>query len=130
MDEVYSANSQQPSRTKEGTQQRENNSNNSDARRTKWTKEMNTRIVRSYFIAITTTPNTHRRAIFDLWNKKYDMNFSEQRICDQRRAIFLKARNEQNKQLRGSWLSQIETDTIPVEVNRLKHPANQGEPAV
>ena len=29
--------------------------------------------------------------------QKYDMDSFEQRICDQRRAIFLRARNEQNQ---------------------------------
>ena len=73
---------------------------------------MNTNIVQSCFIAIKTEPNNYRGAMFDLWNERYDMDFSEQRSHDQRQAIFLKARNGQNQQLRGSWLSQIEVDTI------------------
>ena len=49
-------------------------------------------------MAIKTTPDTHRRAMHDLWSDRYDeMNFSEQRICDQKRQIFLKALNEQNQ---------------------------------
>ena len=59
--------------------------------------------------------------MFDLWNEKYDIKFSEQITCDQRR---IKARN---KQLRGSWFSQIETGTIRDEINHLEHPANEAE---
>ena len=82
---------------------------------------MNSHIVWSYFIAVKISPNTYRKTIFDLWNKKYDIKFSEQITCDQRR---IKARN---KQLRGSWFSQIETDTIRDEINRLEHTANEAE---
>ena len=84
MGEVSSVNSQQSSRTIERTQQQENSNSNNDVRRTKLTKEMNNHIVWSYCIAIKTTLNIYRRAMFDLRNERYGMNFSEKRISDQR----------------------------------------------
>lgn len=73
---------------------------------------MNTDIVQSYFIAVKTDPHTYKKAMFDLRNKRYGMDFSFKKICDQRQAIFLKARNEQNQQVFGSWLSQIWVEKI------------------
>ena len=37
---------------------------------------MNTHIVQSYFIAAKTEPHTYKKAMFDLWNKRYGMDFS------------------------------------------------------
>ena len=132
MGEVFHAKSQQSSRTIDGTQLQENIMNNSNnnhgTRRTKWTKEMNSYIVWSYFMAIKTTPDTHRREMHDLWSDRYGkMNFSEQRICDQKRQIFLKALNEQNQQLRGNWLTQIEIDSIREEVYSMGRENEQEE---
>ena len=90
---------------------------NNIQQRTKWTKEMNTHIVRSYFTALKTAPTTYRKAMYDKWKERYGENFSEQRICDQKRTIFLKARNDQNQRLRGNWLTQIEVDNIRHEIN-------------
>ena len=60
----------------------------------------------------------------DLWNERYDMNFFEQRICDQRNEQY---QHEQYQQLCGSWLSQIEIGTIEDEINHLEDLVNQEE---
>ena len=124
MGEVFHAESQQSSRTIDGTQQRENiinnNNNHHGKRRTRWIKEMNSYIVWSYFVATKTTPDTCRRAMHDLWCDRYaEINFSEQRISDQKRQIFIKASNEQNQQKRENWLTQIEINAIRDEIYRM-----------
>eukprot|EP00111_Clytia_hemisphaerica_P007385 TCONS_00021477-protein len=107
------------SQTIEGTPDRnQNNNNNNNRRRMKWTKEMNVHIVRSYFIAIKTTPTTYRRTLHNLFIQRYGENFSEQRICDQKRQIFVKAENQQNQRLRGNWPTNREIDTIRQEVDQ------------
>ena len=115
--EVSDGESQQSSRNNEGTPLRQNNNNNTQ-RRTRWTKDMNVFIVRSYYTAIKTTPATYRQAMHNLWKERYGDIFSEQRICDQRRIIFSKAINAQNQRLRGKWLTQIELDSIRDKINQ------------
>ena len=119
MGEVSSGDLHQSSRTADGTLLQPNNNNNNQ-RRTKWTKDMNTYIVRSYYTALKTAPTTYRKAMYDKWKERYGQNFSEQRICDQRRTIFLKATNNQNQRLRGNWLTQMEVDNIQQEINAVQ----------
>jgi len=74
---------------------------------------MNTHIVRCYYKSIKTTPDTYRKAMYDLWKVEYNHTpFTEQRICDQRRIIFQKAENANNQQLRGNWLTNFEIQRI------------------
>ena len=81
---------------------------------------MNAYIVRSYYTALKTAPTTYRKAMYEKWKERYGPTFSEQRICDQRRTIFLKATNNQNQRLRGNWITQTEIYNIQQEVNEVE----------
>ena len=83
--------------------------------RQRWTKEMNSDLIRCYFEAVYYNTNSYRKEMHALWNKRYpNFFFSEQRLCDQKRAIM--ARLQTSIKIRGNWLTQIEIDTIRREV--------------
>ena len=80
--------------------------------RTKWTREMNENVVRSYFRALHSVPDQpYRKEMFNQWKLIYpDTTVPEQRICDQKREIFKKA--ESNENVRGNWLSMAEINLM------------------
>ena len=76
--------------------------------RMKWTKEMNTDIIRCYFNTILRIPDQpYRREFYNRWVRLYPENrLTEQRICDQQRLILRKSNTLENT--RGSWLTEME----------------------
>ena len=76
-----------------GSQPNVNNSNNNRGQRMKWTKQLNTDIIRCYFNTILRIPNQpYRRHLHTLWTTLHSEKLlTEQRICDQQRVIMEKA---------------------------------------
>ena len=90
--------------------------NNNRRTRTKWTREMNENVVRSYFKALHSVPDQqYRKEMYNQWKLIYpETTFSEQRICDQKREIFKKA--ESNENIRGNWVSMAEINQMRYDI--------------
>lgn len=111
----------------------QNVQNNNRRQRMKWTKEMNTDIIRCYFETVLRLPNQpYRREFYQRWMMLHpDSPYTEQRICDQQRTIMNKVNTRENT--RGSWLTEIEIqdirNTIQTEVGvEQNQPVNQPNP--
>lgn len=90
----------------------QNNQNNNRRQRMKWTKNLNTDIIRCYFNTVLRIPNQpYRKQFHDRWKILHpDLQLTEQRICDQHRTIISKTNTREN--IRGNWLTEIEIQEI------------------
>lgn len=86
--------------------------NNNRRQRMKWTKTLNTDIIRCYFETVLRIPNQpYRKQFHNRWTALHpELQLSEQRISDQHRTIMSKVNTRENT--RGSWLTEIEIQEI------------------
>jgi len=73
----------------------------------KWTKTLNTDIVRCYFNTVLRIPDQpYRQQFHNRWTTLHpELQLSEQRISDQHRTIMSEVNTRENT--RGSWLTEI-----------------------
>ena len=101
--------------------------NNNRRQRMKWTKQLNTDIIRCYFETIQRIPDQpYRKEFHNRWKEIHpESTLSEQRICDQQRTIMAKVNSRENT--RGSWLTELEINQVRISVARQRNIENQIE---
>ena len=86
----------------------------------KWTREMNTEIIKGHFKALITVPDTYSKGLFEYFEGKFsNLHVTAQRLTDQKRAILERAYGKVKGKLRGGWLSREEVEAIEAEAKIL-----------
>ena len=89
-------------------------------KRMKWTREMNTEIIKCHFKALITVPNTYSKGLLEYFERKYQsLHVTTQQLTDQKRAILERAYGKVKGKLRGGWLSRDEVEVIEGEAKIL-----------
>ncbi|XP_066934427.1 uncharacterized protein [Clytia hemisphaerica] len=109
----------------------ENNTQNHQREvRMKWTKNLNSDVIRCFFNTILRYPDApYRKEFHRRWEALHpEIRCTEQKICDRKQVITKKVNTRENT--RGSWLTELEIQQIRNEIqdeidNERNQPRNQ-----